>query len=211
MAAGKWIGDCRIIQVRDSDGLDQVLAVEVEKSGQIIFWLYFEDRAIGILWQTRESMRETEDDFLVGAWTTERMELSFTKKVETEKDLDAYRCFLFTCHTCVFFSFSYLLWTLSRAFELNFFFFFSSLKCGKWNIQRVNILTWFIQGNFGGKWNVLLNNYLINRHEKRNIHHIWIVLITCLWFERSEINKDTILTLSWKAEYFFHFSDVAYR
>lgn len=36
MKAGEWIGDCHIIQVRDSDELDQVLALEVEKSGQIV-------------------------------------------------------------------------------------------------------------------------------------------------------------------------------
>lgn len=127
---GKLVGGGCIIRWEDSFGFDQLLAVEMEESGQIV--IIFEDIATRICWWTRKRVwiKERNTGWLpvLGPGQLGEWDYHLLRRWKSREDLTGYCCVSYSLTATVggrFFSpFSICFECCSRAFDLNFFFFF---------------------------------------------------------------------------------------
>lgn len=131
---GKLVGGGCIIRWEDSFGFDQLLAVEMEESGQIV--IIFEDIATRICWWTRKRVwiKERNTGWLpvLGPGQLGEWDCHLLRRWKSREDLTGYCCVSYSLTATVggrFFSpFSICFECCSRAFDLNFFFFLALLN-----------------------------------------------------------------------------------
>ena len=132
---GKSVGGGCIIRWEDSFGFDQLLAVEMEESGQIV--IIFEDIATRICRWTRKRVwiKERNTGWLPGLGPGQlgEWDCHLLRRWKSREDLTGYCYVSYSLTATVGFFFPLLVFVLNAVAEpLTWtFFFFSSLKCDK--------------------------------------------------------------------------------